>query len=163
DPDDAAFILPANMPAALTEFCKKTGQPTPAEPGAVIRCALESLALRYRWVLERLEELVGRRLETIHLVGGGSQNTLLCPPAAGGRLRPRRRRRAHRSDGDRQRAGAGARARADRLAGGRSQHRSRVVRGADVYAAQSASVAGAVSAVPKAASQLTSRRAKSAK
>src|SRR5262249_38149427 len=49
------------------------------EPGAVVRCALESLALRYRWVLGRLEELADRRLDTIHIVGGGSQNTLLCP------------------------------------------------------------------------------------
>ena len=43
----------------------------------MVRCALESLALRYRWVLERLEELVGRRLDTIHIVGGGCQNRLL--------------------------------------------------------------------------------------
>src|SRR5207247_4592082 len=50
----------------------------PAEPCAVVRCALECLALRYRWVLERLEELTGRRLEVIHIVGGGSQNELLC-------------------------------------------------------------------------------------
>ncbi len=78
DPDDASFILPANMPAALADFCRKTGQPAPTEPGAVVRCALESLALRYRWVLERLEELLGRRLDVIHVVGGGSQNTLLC-------------------------------------------------------------------------------------
>ncbi len=78
DPDDASFILPPSMPAAIAEFCHTTGQPAPAEPGAVVRCALESLALRYRWVLERLEELTGRRLETIHVVGGGSQNTMLC-------------------------------------------------------------------------------------
>jgi rhamnulokinase len=44
----------------------------------VVRCALESLALKYRWVLERLEELLGKRLDTIHIVGGGSQNTFLC-------------------------------------------------------------------------------------
>jgi rhamnulokinase len=78
DPDDGSFILPPSMPAALADYCRKTGQPAPAEPGAVVRCALESLALRYRWVLERLEELLGRRLDVIHVVGGGSQNTLLC-------------------------------------------------------------------------------------
>jgi rhamnulokinase len=77
NPDDAAFILPASMPAALGEFCRRTGQPVPTEPGLVVRCALESLALKYRWVLERLEELTGKRLEVIHVVGGGSQNTLL--------------------------------------------------------------------------------------
>src|SRR5207237_10257228 len=82
DPDHASFILPANMPAAIAEFCKRTAQPAPVEPGAVIRCALESLDLRYRWALERLEALVGHRLEVIHVVGGGSQNSLLCQLAA---------------------------------------------------------------------------------
>jgi rhamnulokinase len=78
NPDASSFILPANMPAALADFCRRTGQPVPDGPGPVLRCALDSLALRYRWVLERLEELTGRRLEVIHVVGGGSQNTLLC-------------------------------------------------------------------------------------
>ena len=78
NPDYAAFILPPNMPAALAEFCTRTGQETPTEPGPVIRCALESLALRYRWVLERLEEMTSRHLDVIHVVGGGSQNELLC-------------------------------------------------------------------------------------
>jgi rhamnulokinase len=53
-----------------------------------VRCALESLALRYRWVLERLEELTGRRRETIHVVGGGSQNALLCQLTADACNRP---------------------------------------------------------------------------
>lgn len=78
NPDDSSFILPPSMPDAIIAFCRKTGQPAPDGPGPVVRCALESLALKYRWVLERLEDLVGRRLETIHVVGGGSQNTLLC-------------------------------------------------------------------------------------
>jgi rhamnulokinase len=78
DPDDSSFILPPSMPAALADFCRRTSQPAPAQPGAVVRCALESLALRYRWVLERLEELLGRQLNVIHVVGGGSQNALLC-------------------------------------------------------------------------------------
>lgn len=78
DPDDASFMLPEDMPKALAEYCRKAGQAEPKEPGAVVRCALESLALRYRWVLERLEELAGRRFDVIHVVGGGSQNGLLC-------------------------------------------------------------------------------------
>jgi rhamnulokinase len=82
NPDDASFMLPTSMPDAIAAYCKKTGQPVPSEPGDVVRCALESLALRYRWVLERLEELVGKRLDTIHIVGGGCQNTLLCQLAA---------------------------------------------------------------------------------
>jgi rhamnulokinase len=78
DPDHAGFILPANMPTAIADFCRRTGQPAPLEPGPVVRCALESLALRYRWVLEKLQELLSRRLDVIHVVGGGSQNRFLC-------------------------------------------------------------------------------------
>jgi rhamnulokinase len=88
NPDDDSFMLPADMPRALGDFCRQRGQTIPQEPGPVIRCALESLALKYRWVLEKLEELVGRRLDTIHIVGGGSQNTLLCQLAADACQRP---------------------------------------------------------------------------
>jgi len=88
DPDHASFLLPPSMPSALAEFCRRTGQPAPTDTGAVVRCALESLALRYRWVLERLEEMLGRRLEVIHIVGGGSQNALLCQLAADSCNRP---------------------------------------------------------------------------
>ena len=88
DPDDASFILPANMPAALADVCRQTGQPEPKEPGPVVRCALDSLALRYRWVLEKLEELLGRTLDAIHIVGGGCQNTLLCQLTADACNRP---------------------------------------------------------------------------
>jgi len=88
DPDDASFVLPPCMPDALADFCRRTVQPVPQEPGAVVRCALESLALRYRWVLERLEEMRGRRLGTIHVVGGGSQNGLLCQFTADACNRP---------------------------------------------------------------------------
>jgi rhamnulokinase len=78
DPDHVSFLVPRSMSRALADFCRRTGQPAPAEPGTIVRCALESLALRYRWVLERLEQLTGRRLEVIHVVGGGSQNEILC-------------------------------------------------------------------------------------
>lgn len=88
DPDDASFMLPPDMPRAIAEFCRRTGQPAPIEPGAVIRCALESLALKYRWVLEKLEALLGRRLGEIHVVGGGSQNALLCQLTADACNRP---------------------------------------------------------------------------
>lgn len=78
DPDDAGFMLPTSMPAALAEFCRRSGQPAPADVGATVRCALESLAMKYRWVLEGLEELTGRKLEVLHIVGGGCNNALLC-------------------------------------------------------------------------------------
>ncbi|HTN74325.1 MAG TPA: rhamnulokinase family protein [Pirellulaceae bacterium] len=82
NPDDARFTAPRDMPQAIRDYCQQTGQPQPANEGAVIRCALESLALRYRMVLSWLEQLTGGRIETIHIVGGGTQNRLLCQMAA---------------------------------------------------------------------------------
>lgn len=78
DPDDARFLPPGDMAGRVRAFCAETGQTPPETEGAVIRCILESLALKYRWVLERLEEVLGRRLEPIHVVGGGIRNHLLC-------------------------------------------------------------------------------------
>jgi rhamnulokinase len=74
---DERFLAPGDMPARIQAFCRETGQPVPETAGSMIRCALESLALEYRWVAERLDELTGKRLETIHIIGGGAQNTLL--------------------------------------------------------------------------------------
>jgi rhamnulokinase len=78
DPDDATFLAPGDMPARLAAFCARTGQPPPADEGAFTRCALESLALKYRWTLERLERILGTTIATIHIVGGGTRNALLC-------------------------------------------------------------------------------------
>jgi rhamnulokinase len=77
DPDCGEFLKPGDMPARIRAFCRATGQPVPQGKGAVVRCALESLALKYRWVLERLEEILDRRLEPVHIVGGGARNRLL--------------------------------------------------------------------------------------
>ena len=88
NPDDASFLPHGDMPKRLAEFCRKTGQSLPEDKGAVVRCALDSLALRYRWVLERVEELLGRRLSPIHVMGGGSQNRLLCQLTANVTQRP---------------------------------------------------------------------------
>jgi rhamnulokinase len=82
DPDYGEFLKPGDMPARIRAFCQMTDQPVPQSKGAVIRCALESLALKYRWVLERLEEILARHLEPIHIVGGGTQNRLLNQFAA---------------------------------------------------------------------------------
>lgn len=81
-PDDASFVAPTDMPAAIRDFCRQHGQPVPQSEGAVVRCALESLAMRYRMVLGWLEQLTGSTLDTIHIVGGGTQNRLLCQMAA---------------------------------------------------------------------------------
>jgi rhamnulokinase len=82
DPDDPGFTAPADMPAAIREFCRRTGQVVPESEGAVVRCALEGLALKYRQVLGWLEQLIGGRIETIHIVGGGTRNRQLCQMAA---------------------------------------------------------------------------------
>jgi rhamnulokinase len=77
DPDDELFLRPADMLTAINEFCSKTQQPTPSSPGAYVRCILESLAMKYRLTLRNLEEICGRRIEQVRVVGGGSKNRLL--------------------------------------------------------------------------------------
>lgn len=77
DADYPEFLHPGDMPARVREFCQRTGQPVPESKGALVRCLLEGIALKYRLVLERLEQMVGHRLEPIHIVGGGTQNRLL--------------------------------------------------------------------------------------
>lgn len=78
DPDYGEFLSPGDMPARIRAYCRQTGQLLSQDKGSIIRCIVESLALKYRWVLERLEEMLGGRLEPIHIVGGGTQNQLLC-------------------------------------------------------------------------------------
>lgn len=78
DPDDPSFLAPGDMPARIAAFCQRTGQPAPSDEGSFIRCCLESLALRYRWTVEKLESILGTQIKTIHVVGGGTKNTLLC-------------------------------------------------------------------------------------
>jgi len=77
NPSDERFLSPDDMPAKIVSFCKETGQPSPAGPGAFVRCVLESLALFYRFTLGQLEKLTGKKIERLHIVGGGSQNMLL--------------------------------------------------------------------------------------
>ncbi|MBN1344140.1 MAG: rhamnulokinase [Phycisphaerae bacterium] len=77
DPDDAAFLAIGQMPERIAGYCRKTRQTPPDGKGALVRCILESLALRYWQVLNWLEELTDREIRTIHIVGGGTQNRLL--------------------------------------------------------------------------------------
>ena len=76
EPDDACFAAPLDMPTALREVCAQNGQSEPQSPGELVRCCLDSLALKYRWTFERLEELRGP-LDALRIVGGGTQNELL--------------------------------------------------------------------------------------
>jgi rhamnulokinase len=77
NPDDSRFLNPPDMPKAIQDFCRETRQPVPKSEGELVRCAYESLALKYRQVLGWLEELTGNRIEVIHIVGGGSQSVIL--------------------------------------------------------------------------------------
>ncbi|WP_298865532.1 rhamnulokinase family protein [uncultured Gimesia sp.] len=77
DPDDPRFLSPDDMLEAIKGYCEESNQPVPETEGQYIRCALESLALKYRKVLGWLEELTGTPIEVIHIVGGGTKNELL--------------------------------------------------------------------------------------
>jgi rhamnulokinase len=77
DPDHSAFLPPGDMPSRIQDYCLQTRQAVPQSKGEIVRSALEGLALRYRWVLERTEEMLGTTLDPIHIVGGGTKNELL--------------------------------------------------------------------------------------
>jgi len=77
DPDDELFLRPADMLVVIDQFCSKTQQPIPSNPGAYVRCILESLAMKYRLTLRNLEEICGQHIEQVRVVGGGSKNRLL--------------------------------------------------------------------------------------
>jgi rhamnulokinase len=79
---DRRFFNPPDMPSAMQEFCRETGQPIPKTIGHFVRCAYESLALAYRETLAELEELTGEHIEILHIVGGGSSNIILNQFAA---------------------------------------------------------------------------------
>ena len=77
DPDDESFLRTPDMLAAINQFCTRTHQPVPKEPGAYVRAVLESLAFKYRVVLRNLEQVCGKHIEQIRIIGGGSKNRLL--------------------------------------------------------------------------------------
>lgn len=77
NPDDSLFLNPSDMPAAIEEFCIKTKQAVPKDTGAFTRCIFESLAFKYRYVLEMINEMLVEKIEVLHVVGGGSKNNML--------------------------------------------------------------------------------------
>lgn len=77
NPDDACFDNPADMQETICRYCTETNQPVPETRGQIVRCIFESLALRYRQVLENLRNLSPKPIETLHVIGGGSRNELL--------------------------------------------------------------------------------------
>ncbi|WP_336214219.1 rhamnulokinase [Nonomuraea sp. LPB2021202275-12-8] len=78
DPDDPSFLPPGDMPARIAAYCARTGQRAPDGRAQVVRCILQSLALAYQRAVADAVRLSGRPVEVVHLVGGGSLNTLLC-------------------------------------------------------------------------------------
>ncbi|MBN2613615.1 MAG: rhamnulokinase [Bacteroidales bacterium] len=78
DPDHASFLNPPDMTIALADYCKSTGQPVPDTPERLARCVFDSLALKYRAVIDSLKIISDKKIEKIHVIGGGSQNELLC-------------------------------------------------------------------------------------
>jgi rhamnulokinase len=88
DTEDARLLHPGDIPARIREICEETGQAQPVSHGALVRGILENLAFKYRYTLEQLERILGNRVETIHIVGGGAQNELLCQFTANVTNRP---------------------------------------------------------------------------
>jgi rhamnulokinase len=78
DPDNDLFYSPGNMPDKVMEFCRMTGQRVPESKGAIVRCIMESLALKYRVAIEGLEKICGFKMPVLHIVGGGCRNKMLC-------------------------------------------------------------------------------------
>ncbi len=77
NPDDAVFANPSDMEQAIKDYCTRTGQPVPETRGQIVRCIFESLALRYRQVIDMLGTLTSGRIEVLHVIGGGSRNEML--------------------------------------------------------------------------------------
>jgi rhamnulokinase len=88
DPDDSRFLHPGDMPERIRNYCAETNQAVPQTNGEIIRVALESIALKYRWVLACLEELTGKQFSPIHIIGGGTKNRLLNQFTADATNRP---------------------------------------------------------------------------
>lgn len=78
EPDDETFLSAGDMPSRIIDYCKRTEQKSPRDEGEIVRCILESLALKYRWVSEKLELVAEKSIDVIHIVGGGAQNRMLC-------------------------------------------------------------------------------------
>ena len=78
NPDDAYFIAPDNMPERIRSAVRRTGEPLADDPAAITRCIMDSLAASYARTIRDAERLADRTVDVVHVVGGGSQNRLLC-------------------------------------------------------------------------------------
>ena len=82
NPDDPSFANPESMVEAIRDFCRRTGQPVPATYQETARCIFESLALRYRQVVECLRGFAPFPIRRLHVIGGGTYNRHLMQMAA---------------------------------------------------------------------------------
>ena len=82
DPDAKDFVAPGDMPKRVQEYCRKTGQYVPRDMGEILRCIYQSLAFKYRYTVNKMEELTGKKFPAIHMIGGGIKDGLLCSMTA---------------------------------------------------------------------------------
>lgn len=78
DPEHEDFLPPGDLPSRIREYCAGTNQPVPRSKGETVRCIEQSLAMKYRMTMDSLEEITGKKLPAIHIVGGGIKDGLLC-------------------------------------------------------------------------------------
>jgi len=88
DPNDPTFTEPGDMPARIAAYCKSTHQEVPADDAAVVRCIIESLALKHAQTIDLLADVAQREIDELHVVGGGANNELLCSWTAQAAQRP---------------------------------------------------------------------------
>lgn len=82
DPDSPVFVAPGNIPERIKTYCRKTGQKTPESAGEIMRCIYESLAMKYRYAFDEIKMCTGKTYNDIHMLGGGTKDTLLCSMTA---------------------------------------------------------------------------------
>ncbi len=88
NPDAPDFVAPGNIPKRIQEYCARTGQPVPETVGQIIRTIFDSLALRYRWAVEAIDDMKGKKTPFINIVGGGTKEGPLCQFCADACNRP---------------------------------------------------------------------------
>lgn len=77
DPDSPEFTPPGNIPKRVCDYCERTGQYVPQTVGEIMRCIYESLALKYKDTFEMIKECTGKDYDCLHIIGGGTKDTLL--------------------------------------------------------------------------------------
>lgn len=77
NPDDPVFLNPGDMPEAIRGYCEKSGQHVPRSKGEIARCIYDSLVLKYKFTIGQIESVTGKKIEKLHIIGGGANNEML--------------------------------------------------------------------------------------